>query len=148
MKLYLKVWLKQTEAPISTISSAFSTRNLLPKTSLWAWVCKRFRSPEFRFECQVQAEPQINSKQNPLWILRVSPVFYLKELQCSLETWPKFACNSTAIQFSFAERFANLHKMGCWTSYDLWVSKEVYQSFQQTSTELLGPGEEWYIFKL
>lgn len=95
--------------------STFGMQALLPKTSLCAWVCKRLISPEFHFECQVQTEPKRNSEQSPPRTLWVSPDFSPKELPpCSLETSPRFACNSTQIQFSCAERFTSPMR-GAWT---------------------------------
>lgn len=65
---------------LALLAQHFQHARFAFKTFLWAWVCKRFRSPEFRFECQVQTEPKRNSKQNSLWTLWASPGFYLKEL--------------------------------------------------------------------
>lgn len=114
MKLYSEGWARQTKAPISTVSSAFSTckftsKNLPLSLSLqdvqisWVslWVSSSSRTPK-----KLKAKPTLD----PLSFTWLLPE---RTTQCSFKTWPKFACNSTEIQFIIAERFANLRKMGC-----------------------------------
>lgn len=118
---------------LALLAQHFQNASLLPKTSLWAPVCKRFIPPEFHFECQVQAEPQRNSKQNPLWTLWVSPGFYLKELpSVPLKLDPSLHAIQLKSNSALLKGLQTSIKWAVNLKYDLGVSKEVYQSFQQT----------------